>query len=118
MDDFALPPMPPPPEALTTSSSNSNLNSNNMSGTKCPPCERSYSVSRRHHSRKSGGNVFVLMIVATALFGFGIYLSISLPSYAPGGANANEKLFSQTQILSSALIGGGVLFLAMAWFAQ
>jgi len=77
--------------------------------------------SRRHKSdsRDKGGEArttFFIMLVSAAFFATGIWFSIRLPSYAPGGSREDAKTFTFVQILSTSLISAGVLLLVIAWF--
>jgi hypothetical protein len=75
--------------------------------------------SRRHKdSNNKGGarTTFFVMLVSAAFFATGIWFSIRLPSYAPGGSREDAKTFTFVQILSTSLISAGVLLLVIAWF--
>ena len=101
----------------------------------CPPCQNGMGLtttpmmmyppyynhhrSRRHKdSNNKGGarTTFFVMLVSAAFFATGIWFSIRLPSYAPGGSREDAKTFTFVQILSTSLISAGVLLLVIAWF--
>lgn len=101
----------------------------------CPPCQNGMGVtptpmmmyppyynhhrSRRHKDNNNKGGArttFFVMLVSAAFFATGIWFSIRLPSYAPGGSREDAKTFTFVQILSTSLISAGVLLLVIAWF--
>ena len=72
--------------------------------------------SRRHKDKGGARTTFFIMLVSAAFFATGIWFSIRLPSYAPGGTREDAKTFTFVQILSTSLISAGVLLLVIAWF--
>ena len=122
------PPMPPFPSAL-------NVN-NTAAANGCPPCPPCsggvgagangmmmmypppYPNQMKSRSKKRGGGnaTFFLMLVSAGFFATGVWFSVRLPSYAPGGSREDAKTFTFVQILSTCLISAGVLLLVIAWF--
>ena len=122
------PPMPPCPSAL-------NVN-NTAAANGCPPCPPCsggvgagangmmmmypppYPNQMKSRSKKRGGGnaTFFLMLVSAGFFATGVWFSVRLPSYAPGGSREDAKTFTFVQILSTCLISAGVLLLVIAWF--
>jgi hypothetical protein len=123
------PPMPPFPSAL---------NVNNPAASGCPPCAPcvggvgavpgangmmmmyppyANQMKSRSKSKRGGGNAtFFIMLVSAGFFATGVWFSVRLPSYAPGGSREDAKTFTFVQILSTSLISAGVLLLVIAWF--
>ena len=125
IDEYAPPPpMPPFPSALSVSAPAS-------APSGCPPCAPCLGgmpgangmmmmypqMKSRSKSKRGGGNsTFFLMLVSAGFFATGVWFSIRLPSYAPGGSREDAKTFTFVQILSTSLISAGVLLLVIACF--
>ena len=123
------PPMPPFPSALNVT--------NTAAANGCPPCPPcsggvgagangmmmmypppypTNQMKSRSKKRGGGNATFFLMLVSAGFFATGVWFSVRLPSYAPGGSREDAKTFTFVQILSTCLISAGVLLLVIAWF--
>jgi len=119
LDGDEVPPTMPPMPTIFDAKNIQNQNNNQNQG--CPPCPMPmmmpFPYKERSRRKRNGGNAtFFLMLLSAAFFGVGVWFSIRLPSYAPGGSREDAKTFTFVQILSTALISAGVLLLVIAWF--
>jgi hypothetical protein len=114
--DIEVPPAMPP---MPTVFDQKNISQTQSQG--CPPCPMPMMMpypykERSRRKRNSGNSTFFIMLLSAAFFAVGVWFSIRLPSYAPGGSREDSKTFTFVQILSTALVSAGVLLLVIAWF--